>query len=46
MLRAAGFNRDALTRPIVGIANTWIEIVLCNFHLRELAAPLKAGIQR
>jgi dihydroxy-acid dehydratase len=45
MLRAAGFDRDALTRPIVGIANTWIEIGPCNFHLRDLAAPLKAGIR-
>ncbi|MEX2662003.1 MAG: dihydroxy-acid dehydratase [Vicinamibacterales bacterium] len=45
MLRAAGFDRDALTRPIVGIANTWIEIGPCNVHLRDLAAPLKAGIR-
>ena len=45
MLRAAGFDRGALARPIVGVANTWVEIGPCNLHLRELAAPLKAGIR-
>ncbi|MBA3231369.1 MAG: dihydroxy-acid dehydratase [Acidobacteria bacterium] len=46
MLRAAGFDREALARPIVGVANTWVEIGPCNYHLRELAAPLKAGIRQ
>ena len=45
MLRAAGFDREALARPIVGVANTWIEIGPCNYHLRDLAVPLKAGIR-
>jgi dihydroxy-acid dehydratase len=45
MLRAAGFDRDALARPIVGIANTWTEIGPCNLHLRELAASLKEGVR-
>jgi dihydroxy-acid dehydratase len=45
MLRASGFDREALARPIVGVANTWIEIGPCNLHLRELAIPLKAGIR-
>src|SRR5215203_839756 len=45
MLRAAGFDRQALERPIVGIANTWIEIGPCNLHLRELAAAVKTGIR-
>ena len=38
MLRAVGFDRDSLEKPIVGIANTWTEIGPCNYHLRELAA--------
>ncbi|MBA3297969.1 MAG: dihydroxy-acid dehydratase [Acidobacteria bacterium] len=46
MLRAAGFDRDALARPIVGVANTWIEIGPCNYHLRDVAADVKAGIRR
>jgi len=45
MLRAAGFSRDDLARPVVGIANTWIEIGPCNLHLRELAAAVKTGIR-
>jgi dihydroxy-acid dehydratase len=45
MLRAAGFDRDALARPIVGVANTWTEIGPCNLHLRDLAAPLKNAIR-
>ena len=46
MLRAAGFDRDALARPIVGIANTWTEIGPCNLHLRELAAAVKEGVRK
>ena len=45
MLRPAGFDRAALAKPIVGIANTWTEIGPCNYHLRELAASLKDGIR-
>jgi dihydroxy-acid dehydratase len=46
MLRAAGFDRDALAKPIVGIANTWIEIGPCNLHLRDLASWVKDGIRQ
>ncbi len=45
MLRAVGFDRDALAKPIIGVANTWTEIGPCNFHLRELAVSLKEGIR-
>jgi dihydroxy-acid dehydratase len=45
MLRAVGFSPDDLKRPLVGIANTWIEIGPCNFHLRELADGVKAGVR-
>src|SRR5688500_17484339 len=45
MLRAAGFDRDAVAKPIVGVANTWTEIGPCNYHLREIAASLKDGIR-
>ena len=37
MLHAAGFTRDDLAKPVVGVANTWIEIGPCNYHLRDLA---------
>ena len=45
MLRAVGFDRAALARPIVGVANTWTEIGPCNYHLREIAVSLKDGIR-
>jgi dihydroxy-acid dehydratase len=45
MLKAVGFTDDDLARPIVGVANTWIEIGPCNFHLRRLAAKVKEGIR-
>ena len=45
MLRAAGFSREDLRKPIIGIANTWIEIGPCNIHLRELAEHIKQGVR-
>jgi dihydroxy-acid dehydratase len=45
MLKAAGFSDEDLRRPIIGIANTWIEIGPCNYHLRRLAAKVKEGIR-
>src|SRR5262249_24619061 len=34
-----------LNRPLIGVANTWIETMPCNFHLRRLAAKVKEGIR-
>jgi dihydroxy-acid dehydratase len=45
MLKAVGFDDDALKKPIVGVANTWIEIGPCNYHLRDLAVHVKQGIR-
>jgi dihydroxy-acid dehydratase len=45
MLKASGFDDEALRKPIVGVANTWIEIGPCNYHLRGLAEHVKAGIR-
>jgi dihydroxy-acid dehydratase len=45
MLKAVGFTDKDLSRPIVGVANTWIEIGPCNFHLRRLSAKVKEGIR-
>jgi dihydroxy-acid dehydratase len=44
-LRGAGFKKDDLHKPIIGVANTWTEIGTCNVHLREIAAALKEGIR-
>ncbi|MBA0083417.1 MAG: dihydroxy-acid dehydratase, partial [Acidobacteria bacterium Pan2503] len=45
MLRACGLKDDDFQRPFVGVANTWIEIGPCNYHLRELAEHVKEGIR-
>jgi dihydroxy-acid dehydratase len=45
MLHAVGFDRAALAKPVIGVANTWTEIGPCNYHLREIAASLKDGIR-
>jgi dihydroxy-acid dehydratase len=45
MLRATGLTDRDLERPLIGIANTWIEIGPCNYHLRELAVDVKAGVR-
>jgi dihydroxy-acid dehydratase len=45
MLKAAGFTDEDLRRPIIGVANTWIEIGPCNYHLRRLAAKVKEGVR-
>ncbi|MCR5879268.1 IlvD/Edd family dehydratase [Phenylobacterium sp. J367] len=31
-------------RPIIGICNTWSELVTCQFHLRDLAEHVKRGV--
>src|SRR5246127_1744103 len=45
MFRATGLNDDDFSKPLIGIANTWIEIGPCNYHLRELAAHVRDGIR-
>jgi dihydroxy-acid dehydratase len=44
-LRGAGFAKEDLHKPIIGIANTWTEIGTCNVHLRDVAEALKQGIR-
>ncbi len=45
MLKGIGFTDADLRRPLIAIANTWIEIMPCNFHLRRLAEQVKAGVR-
>src|SRR5687768_17256994 len=44
-LKGIGFTADDLKKPIIGVANTWIEAMPCNFHLRRLSEVLKEGIR-
>ncbi|HZQ48771.1 MAG TPA: dihydroxy-acid dehydratase [Candidatus Dormibacteraeota bacterium] len=44
-LHAIGLSREDIDKPFVGVSNVWTETMPCNFGLRELAGPLKAGIR-
>src|SRR5574340_991912 len=45
MLKAIGFTDEDLAKPIIGVANTWIETMPCNYNLRALAVHVKEGIR-
>ena len=45
MLHAIGFDDEDLSKPIVGVAHTWIETMPCNFNQRRLAERVKEGIR-
>jgi len=45
MYKAVGFSDADLRKPIVGIANTWIETMPCNLNLRALAEHVKRGVR-
>lgn len=46
MFKAVGFTSEDLAKPLIGVANTWIETMPCNFHLRRLSAKVKEGIRK
>src|SRR6201993_1855299 len=46
MFKAVGYTDADLAKPIIGVANTWIETMPCNSHLRELGAKVKQGIRQ
>ena len=45
MFKAIGFTDADLRKPLIAVANTWIETMPCNFHLRRLSAKVKEGIR-
>ena len=45
MLKAIGFDDEALSKPIIGVAHTWIETMPCNYNQRRLAERVKEGIR-
>src|SRR5258708_18342883 len=44
-LYAIGLKPEDIDKPFIGVSNCWTETMPCNFGLRELAAPVKAGIK-
>jgi dihydroxy-acid dehydratase len=45
MLKAIGFTDEDLSKPLVGVATTWIETMPCNYNQRRLAEHVKDGIR-
>ena len=45
MMHGIGFSREDLAKPCILVANTWIETMPCNYHLRRLAEVVKEGIR-
>ncbi|MGH2365379.1 MAG: dihydroxy-acid dehydratase [Chloroflexota bacterium] len=45
MLKGIGLTDEDLRKPIIGVANTWIETMPCNYNLRRLAEHVKRGIR-
>src|SRR3989440_4170947 len=45
MLKGIGFTDEALARPLIGVATTWIETMPCNWNQRELAKRVKKGVR-
>ncbi len=44
-LKGMGFSEEDLTKPIVGVAHSWIETMPCNYNQRRLAERVKEGIR-
>jgi dihydroxy-acid dehydratase len=44
-LKGIGFDDEALSKPIIGVASTWTETMPCNFNHRALAAKVKEGVR-
>ncbi len=44
-LKSTGVTDDSFRgRPVIGICNSWSELVNCNVHLRGLAEAVKRGV--
>src|SRR3954464_8751474 len=44
-LKGIGYDDEALSKPLIGVASTWIETMPCTYHLRSLSARVKEGIR-
>ena len=44
MLRAAGFDDEAMAKPMIAIVNTWTTVTPCNMHLKDLAEHARRGV--
>ena len=44
LFRASGFSAQELKKPIIGIANSFNEIIPGHIHLDKLVESVKAGV--
>src|SRR4029079_17882809 len=44
-LYSIGLTDDDLSKPMIGVANTWIGTMPCNFHLRRLSEKIMEGVR-
>ncbi|MFN2612097.1 MAG: dihydroxy-acid dehydratase [Solirubrobacterales bacterium] len=44
-MKGIGFSDEDLSKPVIGVANTWTEAMPCNFHLRAVGAKVKEGVR-
>ena len=46
LLRACGFSEEDFDKPLIGIANSYIDIIPGHVHLREFVQPIKEEIRK
>lgn len=44
VFKSMGYSDGDLSKPLIGVANTWSELVPGNYNLRQLAEKVKQGI--
>ncbi|MGC9010483.1 MAG: dihydroxy-acid dehydratase [Sulfolobales archaeon] len=45
LLKALGLIDEEIERPLIGIVNSWNEVIPGHKHLREIAEAVKAGVR-
>ncbi len=45
LLKALGFTEEELKKPLIGVANSFNEIIPGHIHLKDLVSAIKAGIR-
>ncbi len=45
LFKAMGYTDEEITRPLIGIANSFNEIIPGHIHLRQIVEAVKAGIR-
>jgi dihydroxy-acid dehydratase len=44
LLHALGWDRDNMDRPLIGVANSYSELIPGHMHLKQLAEKVKEGV--